>query len=452
MNFLKNKNIFMKSANTHTSLIDWVMLATGIEVFIWGLVDPLYSVFINSVVNDYFLVGVIFAFKSTIGLLSIFFLNRILKHIPSVQALFISYIMVFFVFICFFIAGVTHSLIILLIASFFNGVAFILRKNAKQDILMNEITEVNAGSVLGKNVATSYTFWAAGMFIGGFILFLVEKISLPHAYLFTAGLWVGLYFLFMDKIKYFKKIYLSDIWNDVKDVIVKDRIFLSAFNKMKKYSSELNYSIILVMFMEMTSRISLLFVPLLAQDLGLPLFQIFLLSAFMLLPMVLTYRFSKIADKYDKLTLIVYGIALSLLPLIFLTTTNQPIEVAIASSIISLCLALLQPSVLGLAGSLAPSSEKHSVVQLELFFQCVGAIIGSVGLGIIADIYGIQTAFLFVAVIAVIFLCIAIYLHLHIETKDYHEVVAIREKQNAPKTAFQQVVEHVHFDVSRHTQ
>jgi len=442
----------MNSIHTHKSLIDWAIFATGIEVFIWGLVDPLYSVFINSVVNDYFLVGLIFAFKSAIGLLSIFFLNRILHHIPSLQALFISYIMVFVVFISFFIAGTTHSIIVLLIASLINGIAFILRKNAKQDILMSEITEENAGSVLGKNVAASYSFWALGMFVGGFVLFLVEKISLPHVYLITAGFWMSLYLLFTEKFETFKKINISEILTDIKDVVVKDKIFLSAFKNMKTYSSELNYSIILVMFMEMTSRISLLFVPLLAQDLGLPLFQVFLLSAFMLLPMVFTYGFAKVADKYNKLTLIVYGIALSLLPLLFLTTTNQPIEIAIASSVISLCLALLQPSVLGLAGSLAPQKEKHSVVQLELFFQSLGAIIGSVGLGTIADMYGIQTAFLFVAVIAVIFLCVAIYLHFHIEGKLEHEVLAIRAKQNAPKSVFRKITEYIHFDVSRHTQ
>ncbi len=442
----------MSSKNTHKSLIDWAIFATGVEVFIWGLVDPLYSVFINSVVNDYFLVGLVFAFRSVVGLLAIFFLNRILHHIPSIQALFISYVMVFIVFIGFFISGITHSIIVLLIASCINGVAFILRKNVKQNILMNEITEDNAGAILGRNVATSYTFWAFGMIIGGFVLFLVEKISLPHVYLITAGLWMSLYFLFIDKIKTFEKINISGIWIDIKDVVVKDKIFMSTFNKMKTYSSELNYSIILVMFMEMTSRISLLFVPLLAQELGLPLFQIFLLSAFMLLPMVFTYGFSKIADKYSKLTLIVYGIALSLLPLIFLTTTSQPIEIAIASSVISLCLALLQPSVLGLAGSLAPESEKNSVVQLELFFQCIGAIVGSVGLGTIADIYGIQIAFLFIAVIAVMFLLIAIYLHFHIEGKPAHEMLKIKEKQNMPKTVFRKVIEHIHFDVNRHTQ
>ncbi len=448
MNNLKD----FENNNQHKKIINWVILATSIEVFIWGLVDPLYSVFINSVVDDYLFVGLIFAFKSAIGLLSIFFLNRILNHIPLIQALFISYIMVFFVFIGFFIAGITHSAIPLLIASLINGIAFILRKNTKQNILMNEITKENAGAILGKNVAASYSFWAAGMITGGFILFLVEKISLAHVYLVTAGLWLSLYFLFTEKIKNFKKINLKNIWKDTKDVVIKDKIFVSTFKKMKTYSSELNYSIILVMFMEMTSRISLLFVPLLAQDLGLPLFQIFLLSAFMLLPMVFTYIFSHLADKYNKLTLIVYGIALSLLPLIFLTTTNQPIEIAIASSIISLCLALLQPSVLGLAGNLAQENEKHSVVQLELFFQALGAIIGSVGLGTIAEFYGIQTAFLFVAIIATIFLCIAIYLHFHIEGKSDHEILSIRKKQNAPKSTFRKIIEHIHFDANRHTQ
>ncbi len=438
--------------NENTSLVDWAIFATGVEVFIWGLVDPLYSVFINSVVNDYFLVGLIFAFKSAVGLLSIFFLNRILRHIPSLQALFISYVMVFVVFITFFFAGIFHSMVLLLIASLVNGVAFILRKNAKQDILMNEITEETAGAILGKNVATSYTFWAIGMCIGGFGLFLFEKISLPHVYLITAGLWISLYFLFSTKLPFFTKIKKEDIWNDIKEVFVKDKIFLSAFRNMKKYSSELNYSIVLVMFMEMTSRISLLFVPLLAQSLGLPLFQVFLLSAFMLLPMVFTYWFSKIADKYNKLTLIVYGISLSLLPLIFLTTTNHPIEIAVASSAISLCLALLQPSVLGLAGSLAPNAEKHSVVQLELFFQSIGAIVGSVGLGTIADSYGIQAAFLCIAVVAVIFLLIALYLHFHIEEKISNKKLERHVVNATSKTLFRKVIDHIHFDITRHTQ
>jgi len=191
---------------------------------------------------------------------------------------------------------------------------------------------------------------------------------------------------------------------------------------------------------------------LLAQDLGLPLFQIFLLSAFMLFPMVFTYVFSKIADKYNKLTLIVYGISLSLLPLLFLTITEKPIEMAIASSIISLCLALLQPSVLGLAGNLTPENEKYSVVQLELFFQSFGAIIGSIGLGTVAEFYGIQTAFLFVAVIAVMFLFVAIYLHFHIEKKSEHEIMRIKAKQKAPKSTFRKIIEHIHFDINRHTQ
>jgi MFS family permease len=202
--------------------------------------------------------------------------------------------------------------------------------------------------------------------------------------------------------------------------------------------------------MEMTSRISLLFVPLLAQSLGLPLFQIFLITAFMLLPMVFTYAFSHLADKYDKLTLIIYGIAFSLFPLIFLTTTDGPIEIAIASSIISLCLALLQPSVLGLAGSLAPTKEKHSVVQLELFFQSIGAIVGAVGLGAISNLYGIQSAFLVVAATAVIFLIIAFYLHFHIDAKQNSEEIKNLKKQ--PKTTFRKIIEHVHFDAGRHTQ
>ncbi len=426
-----------------SSFIKWISIISAFEYLAWGIIDPIYSLFINSIVDNYFVVGIIFGLRSFTGMLAIFFLSRMLKHIPLIQGFFLSYLLIFIGFIGFFLSGLLNSLFILLLVSVINGIAIMLKQNSKQNMLMNEITAKNASKIMGGNIAIKYSFWSIGMLIAGGIFSFFTNFPLQNLYLVIAGFWVFILFFFNSQQQKFISLPWKKWWQDIKDVVMKDKICFGIFSEMKKFPIELNYSIILCFFMEMTSRVSLLFVPLLAQSLGLAIHQIFFLTAFMLLPMMFTFVFSSVADKYNKLTLIIYGIAFSLFPLLFLTTTESPIEIAIASSVISLCIALLQPSVLGLSGNLAPKSKKHTVIELELFFTGTGAIVGSMGLGAIAEYYGIQIAFLAVAIVAMFFLLTALVLHFYLMKKN------ITVHQNK-KTIFRKIVEFSHFGMQRH--
>lgn len=433
-----------KNINTSSSaLIKWITIISSCEYLVWGIVDPIYSLFVNSIVGNYFLVGIIFGIRSLTGMLALFFFAKMLKRIPLIQGFFLSYILVFIGFIGFFLSGILESIILLCFVAALNGMAFMLKQSSKQNMLMNEITSQTASKIMGGNIAIKYTFWSIGMLIVGGIFSFVDNISLPHLYLAISGFWVFLFFFFSSKSHEFISLPWKKFWRDTKEVIVKDKICLGIFSEMKSFSLELNYSIVLCFFMEITSRVSLLFVPLLAQSLGLNLSQICLLTAFMVMPMIFTFVFSSIADKYDRLTLIIYGIAFSLFPLLFLTSTDSPIEVAIASSVISLCIALLQPSVLGLSGNLAPKSKKHTVIDLELFFTGFGSIVGAVGLGAIAEYASIQTAFLTVAIIAFTFLCTALWLHFYLSKKE-------KSPHNNKKTVFRKIIEFSHFGIQRH--
>lgn len=428
----------------YPKLIRWIFLTSGIEFFIFGIIDPLYSLFVYHIVEDYLWVGIIFGIRSAIGLLSLFFCTRLLPHLPPIQGLFFAQVFVLLGLLTFFFAGITESLLILIAGAMINGVAYMIRQNAKQGMLMNEVTGANASQIMGTNVAVKYTFWSVGMFAGGLFIFLIGDFPLPFIYLATSGLWVLGMMLFLPYFPKFIALPWKKLWKSSTEVIQKDKLFLHLFSKMKDFSSPLNYSIVLCFFMEMTSRVSLLFIPLLAQSLGLSLWQIFILTALMLFPMVFTFLFSEIADRYDRLVLIIYGIAFSLFPLIFLSFTQSPLYIAISSSVVSLSTALLQPAVLGLSGNLAPRKEKHTVVQLELFFTSIGAILGGVVLGWIAEEFGIQMAFLGVACTAFVFLCMAIVLHFHLHS---HEE---KHKKNIPKTAHRKAIELSHFHLRRH--
>lgn len=434
-----------KSKKTeNNNFIKWIYIATSIEYLIWGITDPLYSLFVNSIVENYFYVGLIFSLKIIVGLFSLFFFAVFLKRLPFIQSIFISYILLFFVFLGFFIVGHFDSVLLLILISIVNGMAISLDNNAKQTTLMHEAVGKNGSKILGTNIFFKYLCWTMGMFVGGGLIIHINNLEIYYMYLLSSGFWIFQYFLFIPFFKDFIKLPLNEFKEDVKTIIFKDKVFFNLFSKMKTFKSELNYAIVLCFFMEMTARVTLLFVPLLAKSFGLSLPQIYILTALMLLPMISTSIFSYMADKYNKFYLIILGLTLSIFPLLFLSYTNSPISIAVASSVISLCLSLLQPSVLGLSSKLSLKSEKNEVVSLELIFTAIGSLFGGIFIGSIAEIYGIQSAFIFIAIIAIIFLIIAVLVHYHMLNKESYKFINIK------KTTYRKVIEDTHFGFFRH--
>jgi predicted MFS family arabinose efflux permease len=138
---------------------------------------------------------------------------------------------------------------------------------------------------------------------------------------------------------------------------------------------------------------TMLFVPLLALELKLEFWQIGVLIALLYVPVIFSFIFSIIADKVDRLNIVIFGLILSLFPLIFLSFTEVPLYVGILSSLISFSVSMIRPAGMGIVASLAKNKDMAQIAGLEVFFGQVGVVFSSIILGIIAQYFGIKIVF-----------------------------------------------------------
>ncbi len=181
--------------------------------------------------------------------------------------------------------------------------------------------------------------------------------------------------------------------------------------------------------------------PLLSFSLNLKIWQIGILMAFLYLPYVFSYSFSVLADKLERFSIVIFGLILSIFPLIMLSIISQPLWIGILSTIISLSMAIIQPANLGIVTSLSSKKERSHLASLEIFFQRVGIIFGAIILGYIGEKFSLQAVFLIMAILSIIFsvFAIAVKWHSHKEK--------INHKHNLLKGVFSRnhVVHHAHF-------
>ena len=147
----------------------------------------------------------------------------------------------------------------------------------------------------------------------------------------------------------------------------------------------------------------LLFVPLLAAQLNLPFWQIGILTAAFFAPYTFCSIFGKIADRFDRFSIIFGGLFLAIIPLIFLSIARAPFWIGIFSMAIAFCLAIIQPANLGIVASLAPKNHRKHLAGLEMFFERFGVIFGSLFFGFIGEKFGLQAVFFSVAILTFLF-------------------------------------------------
>jgi MFS family permease len=406
---MKNRKI------SFSAPIRWLFLITGIEWFFLGITDPVASLFVKSVIQDYSLIGTIFSVRSFFALISIFFLNKIFEKgfFPLLEGLFFSRWGYLFVSFGLFIAGYFSMVWLLFILFAINGILMSIRSLTTESFLLTHTNKYNAPRILGINIATQNFFWIFGISFCGLIFFLIgnrfETYSniFPFLYIFLGISYAVQIILFQGHKKSFQKIRWKRFGEKCKQVIVEDKIFLHLLKKMKKFPFVLNFSLLLFFFLQMLIQMITIFIPLLGLEMNLPIPHIILLTLVMFGPLVFTFFFSLYSEKYSRITIMFGGLFFSFFPLVLLSFTNTPILIGILTSFLSFSIAMLQPTVLGITAINIPLFEKKSVVALEHFFSLLGRIFGGVFIGFVAKFWGIQIAFFFMAILAGIFIMIA---------------------------------------------
>lgn len=157
---------------------------------------------------------------------------------------------------------------------------------------------------------------------------------------------------------------------------------------------------------------TLLVLPLFSDELEASFVVTGLIFAVFALPTVFEAPFSVFADRFDRKKILIIG---GLAAIVFFAAafmSDGLVSLFILSLFIALALALITPTIEGLATELMP---RHKIGELNGVYRSVGLLAGACGsfiVGPIADKFSIQAPFLFGAAFMAVFLLMAIFLKL----------------------------------------
>jgi len=398
--------------------------SVSIEYFGWGFFDPFFSIFANEILNNLFFLGLLIALKNFIALLIVIIASQTVKETsPRNMAIFSKWILLFA--IAFYLsAGFQSSTVMLIIAIIFNAIGQVLRNVSSQALLMRNTKKNNASKILGIDFAVKNFAWILGMPLGGFLIFylaLFLKIeAIQIIYLLLIPLMISIFISIFPLKKLPFKSTLKKTLQRTEDIILHGKIFSAFFDNFSCFSPQLSFSLILFFLLQLIERMVTIFIPLLAISLNLEFWQIGILTALLFLPYIFSFAFSFLADRLERLSIVIFGLLFSIFPLVFLSITESPLYIAIFASLISFSLAMIQPANLGIIASLSSKKEKEHMAGLEIFFQKIGTIFGSIVLGFIAEKFSVNIVFLIIAFLSLSFAFFAILVKMHAHKKNIH--------------------------------
>ena len=145
------------------------------------------------------------------------------------------------------------------------------------------------------------------------------------------------------------------------------------------------------------------FLPLFATVIGLSVFEIgVLISSILVLTALLQRPFGYLADRFDRLNLIIFGFIFSAIPLFILPYTSNFVELIFLCSFIGVGRALSMPPSLALTIEIGRKIGMGFAMGLLSTAMGIGMITASLTSGFLLDFYGINLPFYFAGIISII--------------------------------------------------
>lgn len=145
------------------------------------------------------------------------------------------------------------------------------------------------------------------------------------------------------------------------------------------------------------------FLPLFASLINLSIIEIgILVSSIIFIDAILQKPFGYLADKIDRLNLVIFGLIFSVIPLFIIPFTHNFIELIFVCSFIGLGRAISMPASLALTVEVGRKIGMGFAMGLLSTAMGIGMIISSLSSGIIFDALGISMPFYFAGIISII--------------------------------------------------
>lgn len=331
--------------------------------------------------------------------------------------------------LCYFLAGIHHSVLFLIGAVILNAVG-------------SSTIHTTYRSLYGKNSKNenrSQIFWLyfssinAAYVIGALLCaWLVKWIDLPYLYLFIVIF--GILSILQDaKIQEFihhkihhkrsgfsskrerKQNPNTRLLKDIKSMhnylgkggflhrfIIEIFSFeprKRAYTALQSYQWDVKVALASQALINFISYIGYLFIPLIAVERNLSLSEIALLFAVMKVPYLVNVFLGKLGDRYNKKLLISLLICIAALLFVLMGSSDNFWAILTISFGVSLVIAIVQPISSALISSYIKPEDKGIMAWAQELISRLGEMMGSLGFGILSGLLGMQLAFQLVGVI-----------------------------------------------------
>jgi len=366
-----------------------------LRMFGWGFVDPFFSIFVQEFNSSYTVVGLLEAILGAVALFAIIPIMRIADRVKDTRIIEDGQILYFFAIVCYLLAGFFRSIPLLVFGLVLNGIAQPLVVIGSESYIRKHDGVSGSSKAFGYYTALSYFGWILGMIMAAF---LVKYYNFTNMFLFVLPSIIFSFFI-LPKIR---ENGIASIIMGVRKYFHRVRDLKDIFSDIKSLDHKMIFIMILALFDGIIVMFSYVFIPLFAFSINLPLNKVALLMAVMYMPFIFSFFFSEFTYKMKKTHVIAAGLFISTISFVLLSFLVHHYWIVVLAAMISLSIAIIRPAYNGMITSMTPRSMMGEVTGLNNFVIRIGYIIGPIFTGLVADHFGIKTAFLAIAALSFI--------------------------------------------------
>jgi len=383
---------FLKDEKSIPMGIKLIVLVIFARALGWGFADPFFPLYLSQFQQKYTVVGSLFSILQLGSFLMLIPLTRLTDRVKDGNLIRDGEVLYFFVILGYILAGFLHSIPLLIITLFFNGLAQpLIVVGAESYIRRHDVG--GKATPFGFYVATDYMGWILGMVLGAFLI---------HFYglnwMFLAVLpSILLSFFILPRVK---ERGIRSFFRGISLYFHRRADVLKLIQDARALSPKMIFFLTLAFFDGIIWAFSYTFIPLFGLSMHLDLKSISLLMAVMYLPFIFSFFFSELEDRLPRMNLIAIGLFIAAVSyaLLFLIVPQSGVILLVIMT--SFSMAIIRPAYQGAITRLAPAHQLGEVTGFDNLIERLGRILGPLFTGFIADVYGIQTAFLAVAILA----------------------------------------------------
>ncbi len=354
----------------------------------WGFADPFFSLYLSTFSDQYTIVGLFQMLATVAGVIILIPIGNLLDRMRHSTVVNVAKTGYFVVALMYFIAGITLSIPVLVIALLINGMLGVVVWTGTTSTLRDYSDENDAALTFGFYFAAIKLTWCIGL---GIALWLVWKF--PIYYIFIPVMIMPL--LSMIFTRGIKEKHHQPFHKAIHGVVVKDKFVLRFVQEIKGFNSEMWWMYIL-RFLGMSIHIvAFVFIPLYAQSLGFSITKIGVLVIIMTIPFLFSFISAEIADHSERLRVIILGLGVSAIAISILSLWHDSsLAIFILSFMFVAGYAIHLPSLSSVISVLTPKQFTGTGSAMATLVQALGVVVFSPIIGFVTDQYGWDTLFI----------------------------------------------------------